>query len=144
VAQIHPTKQDLISLIHSADPAINYEKSDFGKYLATGDEKHLAITGKPTRYIFTPLSKRQRDFVMAEEGAQSNVSVRGYAAVATALHSIEGPDGTVLDERAVSRLRRRAGGVSLIDDDKLWDDESLFPGASVVELGNAVFARSFR
>ncbi len=145
-ATIHPTTADLISVIFSGDPAVDSEKSDIGAYIRSGgDEAHLVLTGTPTRYNFIPLTRRQRDYIFSEEGSEANPSIRGYATFGLSLHSIEGPEETILSEDAVRRLKRRAGGLLRIPDEApIWDDASKIPDGAAVEVGNVAFLASFR
>ena len=140
-----PTTSDLISVIFSGDPVVNPKKADVSKYIHTGDEKHLPMTGEPVRYLFRPFTRRQRDYVLSLDISDNNMSERGYETVAICLDSIVGPDGKdILSREDVNKMRSR-GAISRIHNEApFWEDEKTLPDGAAVEVGLSAFMANFR
>ncbi len=136
------TTGERYTIYYSADPAVNFDASDFEAYLLGGcDPKHLVFDGEPTKYVFRPLTQREEAWVITEERTcPGNLSVLGYAVVAIGLMEVDGPD-LKITEKELSRARVRRGGVlCLPDEHPVWNKL----GLSVTEVGNSAWRANFR
>ena len=137
-----PTTGERFDVLFSGDPAVDFDESDWSAYIQTADAEHAKLTGDPHRYVFRPLTKRELAWVLAEEGSQSNVAVRGYAVVSVSLVEVSGPEMNVSESELRRARSRRGGVVTLPDECPILDREPL--ASAIVEIGNTAFYRNFR
>ncbi len=144
--QVLATVKDTFDVFFPGDPAFDQEASDVQAYYVTGDDAKLVRAGEqePVRYVFRPMTKRELNFIMGEEGISQNVSIRGYATVGVSLVEVIGPTPeTSVPPAELRKARVRMGGVFCIRDNwEGFDEEPL--ASAVVAVGGTAFMHNFR
>ena len=137
------TPKGWTSLILSSAPEIGEPPDDYNekhadddlgqwdRYRKTSAEKHLFLTGNPTRYYVRPLNLREQSFVLS---MSSRALIANLDAVRIALVAVDKPVGDGYERLDLLRKRNIDCGIRVIPDDLL---EEILPDGFAAQHGAA-------